>query len=675
MECITKTRNIISKVRERDLFYLVWKLKQYLFRKIFKVIYAHADNYKSFNINKSNKTFLHSVVNRYVANSNTKSLLDSTGIISSINYLCDSDSSYRQSIIANGDKICSNIISILGDNEKYLGERINWSKDYKSGVTWDSQYAFDYVLLDWSKPSDVRIVWELNRLHFILDLGKAYLVTKDDKYVLKYKEIIIDWQANNKVAYSLAWGCAMEASIRAVNLILALDFFASSKLLDEAFMCNYINSIIQHGHFIWRNIEYADIRGNHYLADLVGLVYIGCYFHEYPESRKWLQFSTNKLEEEIFGQIHPDGVDHEGSLPYQQLVVELLLSAIILLKKNGIVLSSEAMARVENAVEFIMHYTKPDGKCPMFGDSDDGRLHPFGKQDVNDHRHLLSTAAVIFKRGDFKAAAGKFWEDSLWLLGVEGLHEFDALHEKEYRLSRAFDNGGFYVMQNVGNHMIIDCGNVGMAGRGGHGHIDRLSFELFLNGEQLICDTGCSSYAANKTERIAAISSKAHNLTIIKGIEMAAIDTSGFIQARNVPGRTVRWDVGEEVDYFHGQIEFCQENKESIKYDRQIKFYKTKSVVEIIDSFTGIVDYPLETYFHFAPNCRVSNDRGSVAIFSETLGNSFLMETDSSGEWLIEDGVIYSHYAKECPSNVAVFKSNEKFPSTLHFKISSVGKS
>lgn len=675
MEFVTRIGNFIRKASERDISYLAWKAKQFGFRKIFKVLYLPKFQQISFRTNKKNIVSLRYIFNRNITDNNNKTILDGTSIIGRINLLCDKDSLYRQSVIANGDKICSNIISILGDNEKYLGERIDWNKDYKSGETWDSRYAFDYVLLDWSKPSDVRIVWELNRLHFILDLGKAYLATNDQKYVQKYKEIITDWQANNRVAYSLAWGCAMEASIRAVNLILALDFFASSRLLDEAFICKYINSIIQHGHFIWRNIEYADIRGNHYLADLVGLIYIGCYFPEYPETKKWLQFSTNKLEEEIFGQIHPDGVDHEGSLPYQQLVVELLLSAIILLNKNGTNLSSEAMTRVENAVEFIMHYTKPDGKCPMFGDSDDGRLHPFGKQDVNDHRHLLSTAAVIFKRGDFKAAAGKFWEDSVWLLGAVGLNEFDSLQENEYLLSRAFDNGGFYVMQNFGNHIIIDCGNVGMAGRGGHGHIDRLSFELFLNGEQLICDTGCSSYSANKTERIAAISSKAHNLTVIEGIEMAAIDTSGFIQARNVPGRVIGWNVSEKMDFFHGQIDYRLENKESINYERQVKFYKTKSVVEIIDSFTGLGDYPLETYFHFAPNCRVSIDRGSVAIFSETFGNCYLMETDSLGKWVIEDCIIYPHYAKECPAKVAIFKSDGKFPTILKFKISSVGKS
>jgi len=40
---------------------------------------------------------------------------------------------------------------------------------------------------------------------------------------------------------------------------------------------------------------------------------------------------------------------------------------------------------------------------------------------------LLSVGAVLFKREDFKQAAGEFHEEAFWLLGEEGLSIYNAL--------------------------------------------------------------------------------------------------------------------------------------------------------------------------------------------------------------------------------------------------------
>ncbi|KAF5433482.1 hypothetical protein C5S35_16250 [Candidatus Methanophagaceae archaeon] len=74
--------------------------------------------------------------------------------------------------------------------------------------------------------------------------------------------------------------------------------------------------------------------------------------------------------------------------------------------------------------------TKPDGTAPQIGDNGDGRLHilsDYGNWSRLDLRYLISVGAVLFKRGDFKAAAGDFMEESFWLVGAERLNIYKVL--------------------------------------------------------------------------------------------------------------------------------------------------------------------------------------------------------------------------------------------------------
>ena len=67
---------------------------------------------------------------------------------------------------------------------------------------------------------------------------------------------------------------------------------------------------------------------------------------------------------------------------------------------------------------------------PMIGDSDDGRffiLANYYDWDRWDHRYLLSIGAVLFKRTDFKAAAGERHEEVFWLFGEEGIEIWETL--------------------------------------------------------------------------------------------------------------------------------------------------------------------------------------------------------------------------------------------------------
>ena len=114
--------------------------------------------------------------------------------------------------------------------------------------------------------------------------------------------------------------------------------------------------------YTWKSIL-GQICGNHYLSDIVWLVYLVIFFQETKEGKKWLEKGLSALKEEMEFQVYEDGVDFEGSISYHRLVTERFLSATLLCLKNSITFQDWYMARLEKMIEFVMYYTKPDRRC------------------------------------------------------------------------------------------------------------------------------------------------------------------------------------------------------------------------------------------------------------------------------------------------------------------------
>ena len=329
--------------------------------------------------------------------------------------------------INEADEICNHIFNLLGSGKQELGKEINWHLDFKTGFRWNTRTYYlgtrKHITLD--DDSDVKVPWELSRCQHLVTLGKAYWYTNDERYTKEFVEQIESWIEKNPVELGVNWACTMDVAIRAVNWIWGYYFFCGSQSSTNEFKIKFFKSLYLHGRHIVNNLEFGRIRGNHYLSDIAGLVYLGIFFQETREGKKWLEKGLNALKEEMKVQVYPDGVDTEGTISYHRLVTELFISTTLLCHKNGITFPDWYMTRLERMIEFIMYYTKPDGTAPQIGDNDDGRLYilsNYGNWSRLDHRYLLSVGAVVFKREDFKDAAGEFHEEAFWLVGAEGLN-------------------------------------------------------------------------------------------------------------------------------------------------------------------------------------------------------------------------------------------------------------
>jgi uncharacterized heparinase superfamily protein len=520
----------------------------------------------------------------------------------------------EREIVAAADRILLHEFDLLGSGPKCLGPKLPWHEDFKTGRVWPLDYSVTIEYSELDRSTDVKVPWELSRCQHFPRLGQAYWLTRDEKYAREYIAEIDDWIECNPWAYGVNWACAMDVALRAVSWIWGFYFFADSPSIDQAFRGRLLRSLYLHGEYVATHLEKGPVNGNHYLSDAVGLVFLGAFFRRTEKGRRWLDLGRAIVFDEMFAQVTEDGVDFEVSTAYHRLVLELFLTAYQLLRLHGETIPEPQWRQLERMFEFVEAYTKPNGLAPLIGDADDGRVQSLGRQEVNDHRYLLSTGAVLFGRADFKRAAREMWEESFWFLGRAAAETFESLPAETGVLrSKAFPQGGFFVLRDDTTHVIVDCGDVGMRGIGGHGHNDALSFELVLDGTPIVTDCGAYLYTASREWRNKFRSTAFHNTIQVDGEEINRfISPDHLWQLRNdaQPDR-VMWTFDGVSDRFNGSHTGYLRLDSPVRPARALTLRNGKGSVHVTDTLEGAGIRQLSWRFTIDPtvHCDVLDGR------------------------------------------------------------------
>ncbi len=575
----------------------------------------------------------------------------------------------HEKIIAQAEDVVKNKFETLGSGKVHLGEKIDWQRDFKTGKIWEKKFYSEIDYADLGNPTDVKVPWELSRFHQLAWLGKAYWLTNYQPYAEKFRELIEDWIEENPVGYGVNWTTPMEIAIRACNWIMGFYFFNDSKRIPDEFWVKFLKSLYWHGLFIRNNLEHGRRNGNHYISDAVGLVFLGMLFKNTNFSRKWLSIGVGILETEMMCQVYSDGVDYEKSTSYHRLVLELFYSAYLLCERNGVMFSSGFEQRLEKMFDFVLYYTKPDGTCPLIGDADDGRLFKFSaEENINDHRHVLSIGAVVFNRADLKKYSGAFSQDALWLLQAEGYEKFRLMpDDTSPLLSRAFPQGGFYIMRHHDAYCFIDGGDIGMNGWGGHGHNDTLSFELAVDGDTFITDSGTYAYTFDTEARQEFRRPQSHNTIVVDGKEIAELKSLWRIVKDHTNPKVLTWSLTNEEDIFEAEHYGYTRFAHPVTHRRKIIFNKTDRTWIIEDRLFGIGAHQCDFYLHLAPHITVEEFEKN-SLLGKGNHEQVILKFDSPFE-ILEGWVSKSYGVRERARVVKISKQGNlplQFVTHLH---------
>ncbi len=514
-----------------------------------------------------------------------------------------------EDILDEADLVLRNRFQTLGSPVVDLGSTIPWQRDFKSGKEWPLRRLRKHELLDAGNSSDVKVPWELSRFHQVWWLGKAHWLTGNHAYAEKFGELVSDWIDKNPPGKGVNWPIAMEVSIRAMNWIAGYHFFCESQSFKRDFWVKFVRSLLEHGAFIESHIEYARINHNHFLSNVAGLIYLGIFFRDLPIGRRWLRWGVRELERQMQEQVYDDGVNHEKAIAYHRLVLEFFYSSALLCKINSITLSPLFWKRLEQMFGFLQSYSRADGSTPLVGDADDGRLFRFTMhQPINDHRHALSVGAILFRRPDLNASAGRFDQEAVWYFGGEGF-EIHRMLGMQATLpgSQAFTAGGFYVMRTEHTHIFIDAGEIGLRGRGGHGHNDTLSFELWHH-VPFVVDSGTFTYSADANMRRRLQGTASHNTVMVNDREIVDWTDLWSIKKDTTNPKVLNWSTDSGADILEAEHFGYQRLADPVVHRRKFIFDKTTSELLVTDTLTGRHAHTLSIRLHFHPAVSIERE-------------------------------------------------------------------
>ncbi|SHK16651.1 Heparinase II/III N-terminus [Clostridium cavendishii DSM 21758] len=496
-----------------------------------------------------------------------------------LNNISNLSSDHKTNTLKDAEELMEKKFKVLGVEINDNLEKIKWNVDYLSGYKWSNNFYKKIKLVDLNNNADVKIPWEISRFQNLITLGQAYNIEKDEKYTKEFIEQIESWIKNNPFKGSVNWTCAMEVAIRAVNLIGALELFKESDLIDNKFLSKYNSILYAHGEFIINNLENKKHTTNHYISDLVGLIWLGIYFKDYNKwSIKWLEFGVKELEIEVKKQVNEDGTDYETSTSYHRLVFELLIYTLIVCDKNNIELNSALKEKVKKMAYFIVKITKNNGLIPLIGDADDGRLFILNNYFTwrkDDFREVLRLAENYYNE---LYICEEYTNESIELILNRKKNLID---KKEDMISNEFPNGGYYLLKNENIYSLIRCGTLSCNGQGGHSHNDQLSLVLSVRNEDFFIDPGVFVYTSDYKKRNQYRSTFMHNTVVVNDDEQNEVsDYRLFEMKERTFGKLIDFNENE----FSGS-HFGYKNKHNVIHTRNISI--TKNSLNIIDEVTG----------------------------------------------------------------------------------------
>lgn len=329
----------------------------------------------------------------------------------------------------------------------------------------------------------------------------------------------------------------------------------------------------------WNDILYSQVKllenrleywllGNHLLEDAYALFMASIYFCE----KRLYHKASKLLQEQLTEQVLPDGAHYEQSPMYHCILLDRLLDCYNFSNNNDLFedqycITSFLKRKAELMLGHLMAVIYKDGSIPLLNDAVMGIAPP---------------AQMIF---DYASRLGLKW---------------NLIPMKEC---------GYRKLEYHGLEAIVDVGNITASYQPGHSHADALNFELRIDGNPFIVDTGISTY--DKTPRRQyERSTVAHNTVVVNGKDSSRV-WGGFRVGKRCKVRLVK-DCSSEIIAWH----------DGFKKKCERKFTMIDDAFRVEDYYDGNA----VSYIHLAPNADIKRIRINGAVKIEIIDNHYSVE-------------------------------------------------
>ena len=562
------------------------------------------------------------------------------------------------SIVSQAEKICRHRFDLLGYADLDFGRPMDWHLDPVHGKKASCKRFYRVHYLDYAEVGDSKVTWELNRHQHLVTLAKAFRLTRDRRYADEILRQWRHWQAENPYPVGINWASSLEVAFRALSWIWTYELLRGAPGLPE-FRDEWLRGLALHGRHIERYLSTYFSPNTHLLGEGVGLLFLGVLCPELGGADRWKSLGWEIVLREADRQVRPDGFHFEQSTYYHVYALDFFLHCAVLASVNDIPTSKsfeETLERMLNALCLLGRAGPP----PRFGDDDGGRVFD-PRRNRNEHMlDPLATGAILFHRGDFKAAAGGLREETLWLLGAEGVRQWDALQETApANESAALPDAGFYLLAaEKDTQLVVDAGPHGTQS-GGHGHADALSVCLQSGGDALLVDPGTYEYVGPGGDRDRFRGTAMHNTVRIDVTDQAET-ASPFSWRRLTQAKAEEWIQGKSFDLLVASHDGYRRLAQPVTHRRWV-FSLRSGMYLVRDVLEGQGKHRLELAWHLGQDLQLVAE-GVFRVKGASHGMALL---PAKGQGWAEEVVRESWspvYGQKAPMTTLTFTADEVLP-------------
>ena len=438
--------------------------------------------------------------------------------------------------------------------------------------------------IDWKfwPVKDNELRWQLHRHKWFTAMGRAYRVSKDEKYAIEWTKQYIDWIRKNpyegdKENKRFAWR-PLEVSHRLQDQPQQFQLFIDSPAFTPEFLTEFLVNYHKHAQHIMGNWSK---QGNHLLFEAQRMICAGSFFPEFANAEKWRTSGVEILNREIGVQVYEDGAQYELCPHYHLASIEIFIKALEVADLNGFrnVFPQSYIDTIEKMIMFYANISYPDYTNPCFSDA-----------------RLVSKKNMI---NNFKAWSKVFPENhaiKYWATeGAEG-----ALPEN---LSIGYLNSGFFVFRNGWDdeaiQMVVKAGPPAFW----HNQPDNGTFELWYDGKILFQDSGSYVYGGDKSVmemREMFRKTSMHNTLVLNDKNLETTDSKTLLWK---PDGNIQILVTENQSY------------EKLKHRRSIFFVDGQYFV-IVDEAVGTAKGMVKLHYQM-PRRKTSNSPMNMTFVTE----------------------------------------------------------
>jgi hypothetical protein len=568
-------------------------------------------------------------------------------------------------VVARARRAGAGRFDLLGLNGLSFGSPPDWHLEPLSGRRTPLTHWSRINYLDPQVAGDKKVTWELNRHQYFATLGRAYWRTGDESFAETFAAHLSSWMDANPPKLGINWASSLEVAFRAISWLWALHFFRESPRLAPDVLMRALKFLYLHARHLETYLSTYFSPNTHLTGEALGLFYLGALLPEFKAAARWRATGEAVLRAQLARQVRADGVYFEQATCYQRYTADFYLHLAALKRAQGEGLDALLTGKLTALLDHLMYITRPDGTTPLVGDDDGGRLVMLDERRGDDFRAALSNGAALLGRADYKYVAGEPAEETLWLLGPEGLRDFERLDARPpAHASRAFADGGYYVMRDGwgrdSNYLLLDCGPHG-ALNCGHAHADALSFVLAARGRPLLVDPGTYTYTGSAALRDEFRSSAAHNTLTLDG-ESSSVPDGPFSWRHVARPAARRWRAGERFDFFEGEHDGYARLAPPATHSRGVLFLKGLYWV-VRDRVEAEGARRVDIHFHFAADAAPLLEEGGPGDAPAVLepdgeaAGLRILTFGAGGGWSRREGWVSDCYGARRPAPVWTFSA------------------